>query len=285
MSPLGLPAEFLRFRTADGVGLNALHWSPPRPTERAVVLIPGFNGSILGGAHDYQPLAEALAAKGFALLLPGLRTASDFTDPRFTDCEADIAATLATGRERGLTRIALFGTSLGGPRVTYYLRRTADPAVQALGYIAAIMSPYEEAQLRFSAEDRARLEAFLADCRAQVAAGRGETPMRFTDWFPRRHVLMTARGFLDIFGAPSDTPLSSWRYGAAVRVPALVVHGTADEIAFAPNAQAIHDSLVNAPSRELVWVEGAAHYLAPGWIAERYAAIVADWVAQVMPAG
>jgi hypothetical protein len=42
------------------------------------LLFGGDLGSILGGAHDYQPLAEALAAKGFALLLPGLRTASDF---------------------------------------------------------------------------------------------------------------------------------------------------------------------------------------------------------------
>lgn len=287
------PAEFLRFRTEDGVGLNALLWTPPgraagaaaAPARSAVVLVPGFNGSILGGAPDYQPLAEALSARGHALLLPAMRTASDFTDPRFEDCEQDIAAVLSAARARGVEQVALFGTSLGGPRVTWFLAQRPAPEVRAMGYVASIMSPYEEAQLRFGDGDRARLDAFLARCRALAAEGRAEEPVRFADWFPRRHVLMTARGFLNVFGAPSDTVLSSHRHGAAVRVPALVVHGTADEIALRPNAEAIHASLVNAPRRDLVWVEGASHYLTPGWIAQRYAEVVADWVARTMPAG
>jgi pimeloyl-ACP methyl ester carboxylesterase len=282
--PRRQPAEFLRFAAEDRVGLNALLWTPARPTRSAVVLIPGFNGSILGGAHDYQPLAEALTARGYAFLLPAMRTASDFSDPRFEDCEQDIGAAVAAAKARGLTEIALFGTSLGGPRAFYFLSRREEPAVRAMGTIASIMSPYEEAQLRFAPEDRARLDAMLARCRSLVAEGRAEEPVRFVDWFPRRHVMMTARGFLNVFGAPSDTALSSYRYGASVRVPALVVHGTADEVALPPNVRAIHDSLTAAPSRELVWVECATHYLQPGWIAQRYAEIVADWVSRTMPA-
>lgn len=107
--------------------------------------------------------------------------------------------------------------------------------------------------------------------------------MTFRDWFPRRHVRATARGFLSIFDAPGDTTCSSHRYGPAVRVPSLVAHGTADEIAFPPNAQTIHDSLTAAPVRDLARVEGATHRLEPGWIAERYAEVIAEWVARRMP--
>lgn len=276
-------AELLRYVSADGASLNALFWLPDAPTDGAIVLVPGFNGNIVGGQNDCQPLAEAATARGYALLLPCMRTASDFTDARFEDCEADIAAALDAAKRRGIERIALFGTSLGGPRAIYYLARSADPAVKALGFLASIMSPYEEAQLRLPEAGRARLEELLRRCRTLVAEGQAEECVTFRDWFPRRHVRATARGFLSIFGAPEDTACSSHRYGGAVRVPSLVIHGTADEIALPPNARAIHDSLTAAPSRELVWVDGADHWLTPGWIAERYAEIIAGWTARIMP--
>jgi len=277
-------AELLRYTAADGAPLGALLWRPDAAADSAIVMIPGFNGNIVGGLHDYQPLAEAATARGHAFLLPCLRTAGDFSDARFEDCEADIAAALGAIKARGISEIALFGTSLGGPRAVYYLARTGDSAVRALGFLASIMSPYEEAQLRMPEEDRARLEALLRRCRELVAAGEAEECVTFRDWFPRRHVRATARGFLSIFGAPGDTACGSHRYGPQVRVPSLVVHGTADEIAFPPNAQAIHDSLTAAPGRELVWVEGARHWLEPGWIAERYAEVIAAGVARTMPA-
>lgn len=275
-------AELLRYRAADGAPLNALLWRPDGASDRAMALVPGFNGNIVGGLHDFQPMAERATAAGLAFLLPCMRTASDFSDARFEDCAADIAAALDAAAGRGFGRFVLFGTSLGGPRAVHYLKETQDRRVAALGFIASIMSPYEEAMLRFAEPDRARLETTLARCRAMVAEGEAEACVTFRDWFPRRHVRATARGFLSIFGAPGDTGCSGWRHGAAIRVPALVIHGTADEIALPPNAKAIHDSLVNAPSREIVWVEGATHWLEPGWIAERYAEIAAAWAARTL---
>jgi fermentation-respiration switch protein FrsA (DUF1100 family) len=63
----------------------------------------------------------------------------------------------------------------------------------------------------------------------------------------------------------------------------VVIHGTKDEIALPPNATAIYDSLTAAPKREIVWVEGASHYLTPGPIAENYAKAVVDWVTRAVP--
>jgi len=117
--------ELLRYTTEDRLPLNALLWSPPVLARSAVVLVPGSNGNIVAGVHDYRPLAEQVDALSYALLLSDMRTASDFTDPRFEDCVADIAAAMAAVRERGYADVALFGTSLGGPRAAYYLQRPA----------------------------------------------------------------------------------------------------------------------------------------------------------------
>jgi fermentation-respiration switch protein FrsA (DUF1100 family) len=64
----------------------------------------------------------------------------------------------------------------------------------------------------------------------------------------------------------------------------LAIHGTADEIALKPNAESIYDSLTAAPKRDLIWIEGAKHYLTPGWIAETYAKRITEWVGADMPA-
>jgi fermentation-respiration switch protein FrsA (DUF1100 family) len=63
-----------------------------------------------------------------------------------------------------------------------------------------------------------------------------------------------------------------------------VIHGDKDELALPPNAQKIYDSLTAAPQRDLVWVKGASHYLAPGPLAESYARLTTDWIVKNMPA-
>ena len=66
---------------------------------------------------------------------------------------------------------------------------------------------------------------------------------------------------------------------------AVVIHGTKDEQALPPNGQAIYDSLTAAPRRDLIWVEGAGHFLTPGKIAEDYAREISGWVTREFPAG
>lgn len=277
-------AEYLRYQAEDRVSLNALLWSPPQPTKSAVILVPGFYGSFSGGGHDYTPMAERLNAKGFAFMAANMRTANDFTDPKLEDAVKDVGAAVAELKRRGFTDIALFGTSLGGPRSMLYLTAKSDPAIKVYGLIASIMSPYEEAQYRMNAADRQRLDDFLVQTRDLVKNGQGHQVVTFERWFNFRSVRMTARGFLNVFGSPTDTDISTPRRGPLVTLPTVVFHGTKDEISLPPNAQAIYDSLSAASSRELVWVEGATHYLEPGWIADRYAQLVSEWVARRMPA-
>jgi alpha-beta hydrolase superfamily lysophospholipase len=282
----GPTLDLVRFPAADDrLLLDALYWAPDKPSKSLVLLIPGLTGAVMGGGlHDYRPLANELNAKGYAFLIPQLRSLNNWPYALFDDVVKDIGGAVAFAKLRGYEDIALFGTSLGGPRIAMFMAQKGDPAIRAVGFIASIKSPYLEFQIRQSESERARLDAFLQKARELVAQGRGGEPVAFENWFPNRHMAMTAKSFISFFGREDESNAVSIKFTGAISVPALVIHGTADEIALKPNAEAIHASLTAAPRRDLVWIEGAKHYLTPGWIAEAYAKRIADWVAATMPA-
>src|SRR5262249_15278284 len=149
---------------------------------------------------------------------------------------------------------------------------------------ASIKSPYLEAQIRFDAAKRADFDAFLAKCRDLVRQGKGEEIQVYRAWFPGRDMTMAARTFVDIFGTLAESDASTVKFGPQVTIPAAVIHGTKDEQALPPNGTAIYESLTAAPSRELIWVEGAGHFLTPGKIAEDYGTAIAGWVNKTFPA-
>jgi alpha-beta hydrolase superfamily lysophospholipase len=274
-------AEFLLYDTEDKVTLNALLFAPATPGKSAVVYVPGMTGGFIG-INDYAPMAARLNAAGYALMLPNMRTAGlhGMLYARFADYVKDIAAAMATAQQRGFERIALFGTSLGGPRVINYWRRTHDPAVKALGFVASIKSPYLEAQIRFDAKKKAEFDAHLARCRELIKAGRGDEIVIYKQWFPTRDLVLAAHVYIDFFGTLEESDASTVKFGAEVTVPAAVIHGTKDDLALPPNGQAIYDSLTKAPKRDLIWIEGGGHFLTPGPIAEGFGKAVADWVAK-----
>lgn len=278
-------AEFLLFDTNDNVTLNALLYLPGMPTKSVVIYVPGMTGGF-SGVHDYGPMASRLGEIGYALLVPNLRTAGlhGMLFARFKDYETDIKAVVALARSHGLDRIALFGTSLGGPRIINYWRATKDPAVKALGFVSSIKSPYLEAQIRFDTAKKADFDAHLARCRALVREGRGREVLTYKDWFPGRDMDLAAHVFVDIFGTLDESDASTIKFGHEVTVPAVVIHGTADDIALPPNAEAIYESLTHAPSRDLIWVKGGNHFLTRGQIAEDYAKAVSGWLARKLPA-
>lgn len=269
--------EFTRYRADDGVWLHALVWEPPTRGDTAVILVPGFYGAFTG-THDYRPLAACLNADGHAFMAINMRTANDFTDPRLQDAVIDIGAAVTEAKRRGFHRIVLLGTSLGGPRSCLYLAHTSEPAIQAYGLIAAIKSPYEASVHYMDQERLARLDRTIAHAVALVREGRELEMVTYENIFNGRWVRMTARGFVNVFGSPDVTDISLLKNAAQVRVPTAIFHGLKDEVSLPPNAQAIHDALTHAPSRELFWVEGATHYLESGWIAQTYARLIADWV-------
>ena len=188
-------AEFLLYNIDEKLTLNALLFMPEQPTRSAVVYVPGMTGGFVG-PNDYNPMAARLNEIGYALMVPNMRTAGlhGMLYANFADYVNDIAAAMAVAKGRGLDHIALFGTSLGGPRIINYWRKTRDPMVKALGFVASIMSPYLEAQIRFDAKKKADFDAHLAKCRALIKAGRGSEILTYPEWFPGRDMVLAAHG-------------------------------------------------------------------------------------------
>ncbi len=279
-------AEFVLYNIEEKLTLNALLFMPEQPTKSAVVYVPGMTGGFIG-PNDYNPMAARLNAIGYALMVPNMRTAGlhGMLYANFADYVNDIAAAMAVAKGRGLDRIALFGTSLGGPRIINYWRKTRDPMVKGLGFVASIKSPYLEAQIRFDAKKKADFDAHLAKCRTLIKAGRGSEILTYPDWFPGRDMVLAAQVFIDVFGTLEESDASTIKFGAEVTVPAVVIHGTKDDLALPPNGEAIYASLTAAPSRDLVWVEGGGHFLTSGPVAESFAKAVAGWVEKKLPAG
>jgi pimeloyl-ACP methyl ester carboxylesterase len=267
--------------TEDKVALNGLLWEPQKAGDSLVVMVPGgTTGAALFPAHDYSPLANALTDKGYTFLLCNLRASYNNPYAEYSDAVKDIAAFVAYAKSKGYARIAILGISLGGPRMAQYMAERNDPAVKAVGFMASIPSPYLEFQVRSSEADKRRLEDTLRHARELVAQGKGQEPVGFENWFPGGVSIMgTAKALISFFGAPSDpgTP-SSIKYGPKIKVPALVIHGDKDELALPPNAQEIYDSLTASPQRDLIWVQGASHYLTHGPLAESYARLTVEWL-------
>jgi predicted alpha/beta-fold hydrolase len=132
--------DLVRFPAAeDGLMLDALYFTPEKPTKSLLLLIPGLTGAVMGGGlHDYRPLANELNAKGYALLIPQLRSLNNWPYAFFDDVVKDIGGAVAFAKARGYEQIALFGTSLGGPRIALYMARQGDPSIRAVGFIASI---------------------------------------------------------------------------------------------------------------------------------------------------
>jgi pimeloyl-ACP methyl ester carboxylesterase len=271
------------FPAADGMRLNALYWAPPSPSKSIVLLIPGLNGAVMGAGHDYRPLANALAEQGYALLFPQLRSLTNWSYAFFDDVVNDIGGAVAFAKLRGYERIALFGTSLGGPRLAFYMARRGDPSIRAVGFINSIKSPYLAFQISQTELERARFDALLAKARKLVVEGRGGELVAFEHYFPDRHMAMTARSFISFNGRDDESNAVSIKFAPQIKVPALVIHGTADDIALEANAIAIYESLSAAPKRDLLWVDGAGHFLTPGPIAETYAEKITEWLVTNMP--
>jgi len=280
--------DLIRVNAEDKAALNGLLWEPSAPSDSLVILVPGATtGAALIPLHDYYPMATGLTGKGYAFLISNMRASYNYPYAEYADAVKDVAAFVGYAKSAGYSRIAIFGISLGGPRMAQYMAERNDPAVKAVGFIASIPSPYLEFQIRATEADKQRLEETLKLARALVAQGKGEEPVAFENWFPGgRSFMGTARSMIGFFGAPSDKSApSSVRFGPQIKVPALVIHGTQDELSLPPNAQAIYNSLTASPQRDLIWVEGASHYLTPGPLAEAYAKKITDWILKNMPPG
>jgi len=286
-SPASARPEFVRYVTEDQQALQALLWFPKKDTKVLVLYVPSATGGF-AGQHDLTPVSDVITGKGYAFMAANVRTVGDpsgWTFSRFEDCVKDVGAAVQFAKSRGFENLVLVGHSLGGPRAMYYWVQTREPSVRALVFMGSIVSPYGEAQLRWSESKRAEYDAFLQKARDLISQGRGEEVLTFRDYFlppVPPSLTMSARTMVNVFGTHAESNASTVKFGAQVTIPALVVHSTRDEIAVPKNAEEIYASLTAAPRRDLIWVTGS-HMLADAEDAQKYGEAIASWLSEVVP--
>jgi pimeloyl-ACP methyl ester carboxylesterase len=133
-------AELIRLTTADQKihygAFYAARGANPHPL--GVVMVHGMTGSFVGEIESAVP--PLLAAEGFNVLVANNRGTGILgaATEDFGGCLPDIQAALDWMAERGFTRIALVGHSKGGVKVAYYLAKTGDSRVEALGLLSTV---------------------------------------------------------------------------------------------------------------------------------------------------
>jgi uncharacterized protein len=251
-----LGGEGVRFRSRDGLRLGA-RWLPAEPGDRewqpdpheAVLLLHGYSGSITPDLVEFGPFLRRTAGV-LGLNFRG-HGDSDASPTTFGLREVeDVAGALAWLGERGVTRVAIFGTSMGGI--------TALASVVVLGdgsLPAADMDP--AAPVAPVPAPRPLIVAVVADSVApaletQVASRLGISLGPLRRWTAARLFDAAARR---LGGDPRAT--EPGRIVGLVEVPLLLVHGAADTTV--PVEEGRRLAALAGPSASHWVVPGALH--------------------------
>jgi uncharacterized protein len=249
-----LGGEVIRFRSRDGLRLAGRWlradagdpgWTPD-PHE-AVVLLHGYSGSIAPDLVEYGPFLRRTAnVLGIDFRGHGDSEAGPST---FGMLETeDIAGALTWLGERGITRVALFGTSMGG------MAAITSVAVLGDGILAAADVDPSPTRAPITAP-RPVVVAIVTDSAAPEAvvpvANRLRTPLR--GFLARRLLDAAARS---LGSDPRETEPA--RVVALIEpVPLLLIHGGDDTTV--PLADADRLASEAGPSGQRWVVEGAEH--------------------------
>lgn len=226
----------------------------PPEARGVVVLLHGIPSSSPGDPDDagYPGLARDFAARGWAAVWADMRAVRE-SEGFFSiegwvrDAESVVAAaySLPVTAERPL---ALIGSSAGGAVAAEAVRRGAP--VDALALLAAPAS-----WLSFTNDPSVGLRRITEEAGMPVAPEVVDDPVAWA---------------LEFEGVTTESSVKD------VRIPTLVVHGTADDVVPVEHAQRI---AAKAPQGELHLLEGAGHQLRRE---PEAMALVFDWLERTL---
>ena len=267
-----LGGEVIRLRSRDGLRLSG-RWLPLEPDaawsadpHEAILLLHGYSGSVSPDLVEYGPFLRGTAG----VLGLDFRGHGDSQDGPTTfgmlEVE-DVAGALAWLGERGITRVALFGTSMGG------IAAIESVVILGDGTLAAADADDAPTMARIDAP-RPRIVAVVTESVPPSL----ETPVANRIRSPLRRVI--ARRLFDAaartLGAdPRDTEPGKV-IGLVEPVPLLLIHGTADTTV--PIAEAERLRGLAGPSAEHWIVEGADHSRAHAAAGQDYERRVVDFL-------
>ena len=278
--------ELVLLLTADGVQLPAAFFPAAQPRTDtavdAVVLNPGTSGNFWH--PTLTAVATVLAQRGYPALTLSTRghdyVFRDVRNNRYlgasyeciADCPYDFTAAIRWLVERGYSRIALYGHSLGATKATYYAAHDPDPHLVA---VIAFAGPRWSGSLYASGPAAELFHATRARAEALVAAGRGEELMEVTFPIP---LLITAAGWLDKY-AGERYNVATW--GDRIRVPILRLDSALDEGLAALHQAGIFDDLQRLapnPNHRHVILTDVDHFMTRPGSAEAVGQAVVSWL-------
>lgn len=247
--------ELVQVQTADTVRLDGALWRPAGEpgTKPALLLVHGFAGNFYTG---WPSLAHALAERGHLTLAMNMRD-HDLTPQTslFEDNRADIQAGVDLLVRRGSSRVILVGQSLGTNRVLFYQAETQDPRVRGLVLMAG---PGNLLEWNIRIFGRERALTTLTEAQQKVQEGRGGELM-LVDLGPLGKALYSADHLVSLRGP--RTRSDPFQNIARVKVPILILHGSADRLADSAVAERLKGAAVGAASVQLNLIPGADHAL------------------------
>jgi pimeloyl-ACP methyl ester carboxylesterase len=258
--------ELIRLATSDGKVHYGAFYPAEIPASIAIVLVHGMTGSFIGEVESAIP--PMLAAAGIPVLAANNRgngilgAATEKVD----GIVPDIAAAMDWMQARGFERIALVGHSKGGAKVSYYLARTADPRVKALGVLSPGSSFHFVPSWLAAQFSPKNPENFLKKVKKLVSKGKGER--LFSD--PAWPYLVSAGTLVDHGAAEGDDVLDNL---GKVRLPVLAACGSL-ELDWCTVVATLRSG---APSWFHVAVVEGADHVYTGKETE-LAALIAGWV-------
>jgi pimeloyl-ACP methyl ester carboxylesterase len=249
-----LGGEVVRLRSRDGVRLTG-RWLAAEPDDdwfadprEAILLLHGYTGSVTPDLVEYGPFLRRTAGV-LGLDFRGHGGSDDAPTTFGLHETEDVAGALAWLGERGVRRVAIVGSSMGG------ITAIAATAVLGDGRLAAADVPTEAAAATAVDAPRPRIVAIVADSvspeLALVVGRRMGLP---------GGVRLAGHAFSrferTVGGDPRATqPIAT--IGLLEDIPLLLVHGGADPL-IPPKAQARLAAAAPASARHLV-IEGAGH--------------------------
>jgi pimeloyl-ACP methyl ester carboxylesterase len=268
-----LGGEVVRLRARDGLRLSA-RWLPaedagadwsPDPHE-AILLLHGYSGSIAPDILEYGPFLRRTAGV-LGLDFRG-HGGSDDGPSTFGLLETeDIAGALAWLGERGVTRVALVGTSMGGI--------AAIAAVAVLGDGSLIAADRDPAAPRGVDEaPRPVIVGLVADSTAPEI----EVPVATRVGGPAGRFVASRLfdGATRVLGADPRATEPARVIGLLESVPLLLIHGVADTTV--PIAEGRRLASLGGPASEHWVVPGAGHSGSHAVAGEDYERRVSDFL-------
>jgi len=272
--PSGISTEFIRLTTADGVETSGLIYAPTGRGPRAgIVLVHGYASNFYSGVTGH--LSRGLAERGFMTIAINMRDHDGGQKTTlFEENRWDEQAAVDELARRGVSPLAIVGSSLGTNRVLFYVAETQDPRVKSVVLLAGPGNAFEWNARRFGRESATRT---LGEAQRLQAAGRGRELM-LVDLGPLGKALYSADHLISLRGP--QTKSDPFKNIAQVTTPVLLVYGTADRLVELEVGRQLKTAATRARRVDLVEMAGADHNFSKH--KDELASAVERWLAEVL---